>query len=171
VENFKAKSREPQSLREKDIIKSIKKFINEYLAWFWQADSGSPEERQAELTSAFSHLDDGREVYIYESEWQRFFAAEDLHPYLRPTKSTSGRKPAEHWDTVLVELAGVMLARQMQSPDTTPTRTELAADAVSRAERKVGTGQTPQVDTVATKVSEIYKIRDAILEELENKGA
>jgi hypothetical protein len=136
------------------------KFIDQYVEWFksqyFDQSEKPPTDVSAELASALAGAKRERETYILESEWARFVreaGLDQVEHHDEVLKSPKGKRAFEAWEGVLVEVAAEMLARQSQSLRLEEQQTEIAANAVSRAQRNAKQGaQLPLVETVAKKI-------------------
>jgi hypothetical protein len=151
-----------KSERYRQFLVEPVKFIGQYTALFGDSYFGgtvSTETRTiafAELESAFAKINKKKEAYILESEWARFVQSaglEQVEHHDEVAQSTKGRKPLEAWEFVLVEVASVMLAMQAQGRRLDGEQSTIAADAISRAEKKFKHRKFPEIGTVAKKIS------------------
>jgi hypothetical protein len=148
------------------------KFIDHYVDWFndsylGEQVSGEPRTNvSAELKRALAGVQLKKEVYILESEWDRFVhdaALEQVEHHDEPAKSTRGRRALESWEVVLVEVASELLARQAQGLSLEQEQSNVAAKAVARAEKLKKGALFPDVPTVAKKIRQILDGMDDLI--------
>jgi hypothetical protein len=110
--------------------------------------------------------DQRQEAYVDEQEWSRYMGSAQLTVIEAKQRPHGGRKPLAAMSDILVELAASMLAQQRLHPGLDREYKELASTAVAKVEQKLGRGiKVPQSEYIAKKASEIYTLRDKMLEE------
>jgi hypothetical protein len=140
------------------------KFVNEYITWLkshfpLNSSAGLTDDVAVEIASALASKLKQREVYVPETEWNRFVDSKlDITRVDEvPGKSTRGRDALRSWDVVLVEVAAELLVRQLRGEHLDEHST-IASIALERAKKKLASNNpAPKVDTVAKKVSEILE--------------
>jgi hypothetical protein len=152
------------------LVKPVK-FVDQYVAWFsnnYLGEGISAEKRTTasfELASALVGMRTKKEAFILESEWARFVQNAGLGQTEHrdeAASSTRGRLAFQSWEIVLVEVASEMLARQQQGHALELEQSEIAANAISRAEKKASRGKLPEIETVTKKIKLILVGRDAL---------
>jgi hypothetical protein len=148
------------------------KFIDQYVDWFNDSYlggqvSGEPRSSaSAELKRALASVRRKKEVYILESEWDRFVhdaALDRIEHQDEPTRSTRGRREFVSWQIVLVEVASELLARQAQGLNIEEEQSNVAATAVARAEKLKKGASFPDVPTVTKKIRQILDGMNALI--------
>jgi hypothetical protein len=150
-------------------------FVEQYASWFasdflgQKPSAPEPASISRELLMAMQKMAIQQEAYVNEHEWRRYMESAQLtaiEAKQRQQKSSGGRKPLAAMPDILIELAASMLAQQMLHPELDLEHTILAAVAVANIQKKHGAGtNVPQPEYIATKASDIYALRDKMLEE------
>jgi hypothetical protein len=148
--------------QRRQFLVEMAEFAGQYAAWFadhYIANSDNAETRtngSAELAKALVNMNKKSEAFIFESEWERFVRDANLEQVEHQdelAKSTKGRRAFESWETVLVEVASELLARQGRGLSLEEEQSRIAASAVARAEKLSKKGAPlPKVETVTRKV-------------------
>jgi hypothetical protein len=145
-------------------------FVNEYVTWLkshvaLNSGAGLTDDVAVEIASALASKLKQSEVYVPETEWDRFVRNPKLDITRVdevPGKSTRGRDALRSWDVVLVEVAAELLARQLRGEHLDEHST-IASIALERAKKTLASNNpAPKVDTVAKKVSEILERINAL---------
>jgi hypothetical protein len=158
--------------RRRQFLIEPAKFIDQYVGWFrasylgGRSSGGSPTDASAELSRAFVGVNSKKEAYILESEWARFVNDAGLGEVEHEDasgKSTKGRRAFESWETVLVEVASELLARQERGLSLEGEQSRIAANAVARAEKlSKKRASVPKIETVTKKIRLILDRKDEL---------